>query len=107
MSNSAPLTQRSDLYTLQGRTGIELKRGRIEQKDVGWRLEAEDTEPDGDVLVGGNCDATDGHSCVSPAASCVVLFHVLDEVDLLGVSRSGRTAREVTSPKETERQINT
>lgn len=33
-----------------------------------------------------------------PAASRVVLFHVFDEVDLLGVSRSWRATREVTSP---------
>lgn len=41
--------------------------------------------------------------CVPPAASCVVLFHVFDEVDLLGVSRSGRTTREVSRPTERER----
>lgn len=44
-----------------------------------------------------------GSLCGSPAASCVVLFHIFDEVNLLGVSRSGRTTGEVTSSAERER----
>lgn len=42
--------------------------------------------------------------CDPPASSRVVLFHVFDEVDLLGVSRSGRPTREVTSPTGRDRQ---
>ena len=50
------------------------------------------------------CECVSVWVCVPPAASCVVLFHVFDEVDLLGVSRSGRTTREVSRPTERERE---
>lgn len=43
---------------------------------------------------------------VPPAASGVVLLHVLDEVDLLTVPRPRRATREVSAPAETEGHIN-
>lgn len=44
------------------------------------------------------CDSVNVCVCALPAASGVVLFHVFDEVDLFGVSRSWRATREVSGP---------
>lgn len=54
------------------------------------------------------CVSEGVHVCVCarafhpPAASGVVLLHVFDEVDLLRVSRSWGTSREVSYPSDTQ-----
>lgn len=42
--------------------------------------------------------------CVPPATSGVILFHVFDKVDLLGVSWSWRATRKVSVPVKRERE---